>query len=301
MTNPDIENLCSALESKPTISKSTERVFVKTIITAIILSASAAFAAATWVYAPASRDTASAAATAFDTGLPADERIAALEQAVSQERMARQLLQEEVLYLTDELNELTTAAESGPEARREERSERGFEVTREERRQMFARRNSPEGRAERLVDAGIESGLASWIVQREEELQMESLRARYEAGQSGNPSDFFREQSSTGNMLREELGDPDYERYLEANGRSTSVGIGSVIGSSPAQVAGLRPGDEITSYDGNRVFTMTDINMTSLDGPAGQNVVIDIVRDGIPMQVVLPRGPLGITGSRRRR
>ena len=166
---------------------------------------------------------------------------------------------------------------------------------------MYARRNSPEGRAKRLVDAGIEPGLANWIVQREEELQMESLQARYDAGASGSSADFYREPTSTTSALREELGDTDYERYLQANGRPVNVGIGSVIGSSPAQTAGLRPGDEITNYDGDRVFTMTDINMATLDGPAGQNVVVDIVRDGIPMQVVLPRGPLGITGSRSRR
>jgi len=274
---------------------------VKTIIIAVILSATAAFAVATWVYSPPSPEVAATPATSFDTGLPLAERIAALELAVSQERMARQLLQEEVLFLTEELDDLAAASEPQSENTREEQPERRSEVTREERRQMYARRNSPEGRAERLVGAGIEPGLASWIVQREEELQMESLRARYEAGQSGNPADFYRDRSPTTNALREELGDTDYERYLSANGRSTSVGIGSVIGSSPAQQAGLRPGDDIVSYGGQRVFTMTDINLASLDGPAGQNVVVDIVRDGIPMQVVLPRGPLGITGSRNRR
>ena len=273
---------------------------MKTTVIAVILSSFAAFAAATWVYAPASPEPLSPTATSFDTALPPNERIAALEQAVSQERMARQLLQEEVLYLNDELNDLMVATERPPETTREEQPDRRSEASREERRQMFARRNSPEGRAERLVDAGIEPGLASWIIQREEELQMESLRARYEAGQSGDPSDFYREQETT-NTLREELGDTDYERYLSANGRSTSVGIGSVIGNSPAQNAGLRPGDAIISYDGQRVFTMTDINMASLDGTAGQNVVVDITREGIPMQVVLPRGPLGITGSRNRR
>jgi len=274
---------------------------VKTIVTAVILSASAAFAAATWVYSPARQAKPASSNVSFDSDLPADARITALEQAVSQERMARQLLQEEVLYLTEELNGLTARTESEPENRREERAERQPDMTREQRREMFARRNSPEGRTERLVDAGIEPGLASWIVQREQELQMEALQARYEAGQSGDPREFFREQMSTGGALREELGDADYERYLEANGRSTSVGIGSVIGSSPAQSAGLRPGDEIVSYGGERVYSMTDINMASMDGVAGQNVVIDIVRDGMPMQVVLPRGPLGITSSRRGR
>lgn len=270
---------------------------MKTIVIAVILSASAAFAAATWVYSPARQTQPAASNMSFDSGLPVDARIAALEQAVSQERMARQLLQEEVLYLTDELNGLMAGADPEPESRRDEQPE----MTTEARREMYARRNSPEGRAERLIEAGIDPGMAAWIVQREEELQMESLQARYEAGRSGNPADFYRDRMSSGDALREELGDANYERYLAANGRPTSVGVSSVIGSSPAQSAGLRPGDEITSYDGERVFSMTDITTVSMDGVAGQNVVVDIVRDGIPMQMVLPRGPLGITSSRRRR
>ena len=100
--------------------------------------------------------------------------------------------------------------------------------------------------------------------------------------------------------LREELGDADYERYLEANNRSTSISISSVIDSSPAQAAGLRSGDEIVRYDGERVFSMTDLTQQAIDGLPGQNVAVDIVRNGVPMQVVMPRGPIGISGGRRR-
>lgn len=221
--------------------------------------------------------------------------------AVSQERMARQLLQEEVLYLTEELNGFMSRDDSVRDQRDDARPDQQSETTVESRRDMVARRNSPEGRAERLVEAGIAPGLADWIVQREQELLMESLQARYEAGQSGDPRDFFRDEGSRGSTLRDELGEADYERYLAANGRPTNVAIGSVIGSSPAQAVGLLPGDEITRYDGERVFSMTDINLASMDGVAGENVVVDVVRDGIPMQVVLPRGPLGITSSRSRR
>ena len=85
------------------------------------------------------------------------------------------------------------------------------------------------------------------------------------------------------------------------NNRSTSVTISSVIESSPAQSAGLQPGDEIVRYDGERVFSMTDLTRQTMDGTAGQNVVVDIMRDGTPMQIVMPRGPVGISGGRRSR
>ena len=77
------------------------------ILPAITISLVIGFAVASWIY---TADTRSEVATsteeitsAFDTGLPVEERIAALERAVSDERFARQLLQEEVFYLTAEL------------------------------------------------------------------------------------------------------------------------------------------------------------------------------------------------------
>jgi hypothetical protein len=46
---------------------------------------------------------------------------------------------------------------------------------------------------------------------------------------------------------------------------------------------------------------MSDITRQTLTGTAGQNVIVDIMRDGTPMQIVLPRGPVGITGGSGRR
>lgn len=273
---------------------------MKTTLLAAVLSAAAAFAAATWVYLPDKPRPVAAESLTFDTDLPAAERLAALERAVSQEQSARQLLQEEIMFLTEELDLLRTA-EPVQQARVESETEESSASSYERRRERYARRNSPEARTERLVEAGIDVGLAGWIVQREQELQMDSLQARFEAGRNGDPIDYYRDRYSGSEVLREELGDPDYERYLEANGRSTSVSVSSVIGSSPAQSAGLKPGDEIVSYDGNRVFSMSDITAATMTGEPGQTIVVDVLRDGLTMQVVLPRGPLGITAGRTRR
>ncbi len=273
---------------------------VKTIVIAVTLSALAAFAVVTWMDSPAREREPAMPRTSFDASLPADARIAVLEEAVSQERAARQLLQDEVLYLSAELDRLKAAAGTGSGSVTEGAIEQLVDPTPELRPERFARRNSAEGRIEQLIQAGFDPGLAGWVIQREEELQMEDLKARYYAGQSGDPFEFYRLQASAGNALREELGDANYERYLAANGRPTSVTVSGVIGSSPAQAAGVLPGDAITSYDGKRVFSMTDINMASLEGIAGENVILDISRDGVPMQLVIPRGPLGISGGRSR-
>lgn len=266
----------------------------------------AGFAAAGWIYTAASTTDKAAGSTqsasSFDSELPVEERVATLELAVSDERFARQLLQEEVFYLTSELERLSLEREfaQAEEIRSGQADDDSIE-SRESRREAYRSRNSLEGRVERLIEAGFLPSQASMIVQRESELQMEALMARYAAERSGEPLDYFRSRSATYDALREELGEADYERYLVANDRSTSITVSSVIESSPAQTAGLQAGDQIVRYDGERVFSMTDLTRQTMDGVAGQNVVVDIVRDGTPMQVVLPRGPVGITGGRRGR
>jgi hypothetical protein len=44
---------------------------------------------------------------------------------------------------------------------------------------------------------------------------------------------------------------------------------------------------------------MSDLTRQTLEGTPGEQIMVDILRDGMPMQVVLPRGPLGISGGRR--
>lgn len=232
----------------------------------------------------------------FDSGAPIEERLAALEEALSIERQAIQLLQEEVFFLNDTVDGLRTA---GPPA-----SEAAVPDAPEPRADRDSRsadgRDRSVRRIDRLVQAGFTAGQAERIVRRESELQMEAVQARYEARRAGESTRSF-DRRSTQNTLRQELGDGDYERYLQASGRPTRVAISTVLEGSPALAAGLRPGDEILNYDGRRVFSMAEIGTLSLEGEAGQNVLVDITRDGIQMQVSIPRGPLGVTGGRRSR
>ncbi len=228
----------------------------------------------------------------FDSTTPIEERLAALEQALSVERQARQLLQEEVLVLNGAIDELTGADETA-----------GALAEPEVRPAAERVRRSPDDderllrRTERLIDAGFTAAEAEWILRRESELQMQALQARYDARRAGEPVNYF--GGRTTDALRQELGDAGYERYLEASGRPTRVAISTVFEGSPALAAGLRPGDQIVSYDGRRVFNMDDITALTMEGEAGQSVVIDITRDGIPMQMTIPRGPLGVIGGRR--
>ena len=237
----------------------------------------------------------------FDPSAAIEDRILALERAVAEERGARQLLEEEVQVLYAEIDALAGQADSG-----EDRSDEAAAAAQEVRNRINrarADRSSPESRVDVLVSAGLSPDRAEWIVKREDELQLEAMQARFEARRSGEPVDRFDPAFNPNSVLRAELGDAEYEQYLEASGRPTSVSINSVMESSPAAVAGLQPGDRIVSYDGRRIFNTFELNMQTMQGTPGDTVVVDILRDGAPMQVVLPRGPIGIytrDGGRRR-
>jgi len=265
------------------------------LILAIGISLIVGFAAASWMetslVSSGSQQIEAPAISSFDEAAPVEERIRALELAVIQEQQARQVLEEELYFLREELDQRDAET-----AVLEEQAQ----VARSERRQAIMSRRSggsTQARLDRLVEAGFPPDQAQWIVDREAELQMERLQARYEAMRGNEGQAVFGGRFAQDGELREELGDADYERYLAANGRPTSVGIGNVLPNSPAQSGGLRPGDEIVRYDGERVFSMMDVAGQIMRGEPEGNVVVDIVRDGAPLQLVLPRGPLGVMGN----
>ena len=264
------------------------------VVFVVLVAAGAAAAVVPWL----SSGKAPSAST-FDDTAPVHERLAALEEALDIERQARQLLQEEVIVLTEELETLRVDAQGdeSPLVPQLADAENSDEIVLEDTRQSRRERRA-ERRNERLLAAGFTQSEVQWILRRESELQMEALQSRYAARRAGeNVRGVGRGAAQS--ALREELGDERYASYLEASGRPTRVAISSVFEGSPALAAGLRPGDEIVSYDGQRVFGMDEITGLTLTGAVGEPVPVDIMRDGILMQVSMPRGPLGVVGGRR--
>jgi predicted metalloprotease with PDZ domain len=150
-----------------------------------------------------------------------------------------------------------------------------------------------------MIEAGMTPDRADYILRRESEMRFEQMQAIYEARNSGEPLDPLNRSFNADAMLREEIGDAEYELYLQANNRSTSVGISNVMASSPGERAGLQAGDEIVGYDGQRVFSTSELMQHTMAGGDG-NVVVDVMRDGTAMQIVLPRGPIGVEIGRFR-
>lgn len=273
----------------------------KTVLV-VILSLVAGFAAGAWSMSATQPGDGQAADPVdyFDAEAPAAERLAALERIVSEEREARLVLEEQLQGLlaelesidTPELQELLRMAAENRDQMEEARTQR---VDRTNPRR--AMRDYSQLRANQLVDGGFTEGRANQILQFEDQVRMELLREEYEAQRSGTSLSPWDQAYNVRASLRDKLGDADFERYLQANGEQASITVREVIGSSPANRAGLRTGDEIVGYDGSRIFSMIELKSMAFAGNPGEDVVVDIVRDGQRMQLVLPRGPLGITGN----
>jgi hypothetical protein len=229
----------------------------------------------------------------FDASADTEDRLLALERAIAGEREARQLLEEELLVLYAEIERLGEPAEAG-----EQRVVVNENVSEASERRTRRFSSDPAARRDVLIQGGFSPDRAEWLAVRESELQMEAMQARFEQRHSGEPFDPFDPSLNPGAALRAEIGDAEYEQYLEASGRSTSVRVGAVLESSPGQRAGMLPGDEIIRYDGQRVFNSFELNQQTMTGEPGESVVVDVRRDGVLMQVVVPRGPIGVTTGR---
>ena len=239
---------------------------------------------------------------ADDAGL-SEARLAALEDAFAAEVDERVALEARVAELSAELEALGAGPARAPragEAATEVRDPGGLDDVAEMRARVRRdARGTPEERqrrnVEQLIAAGFAPDRAEWIHRRTQELRMQGMQAQYEARRDGRapPADV---EATT---LRTELGDQDYERFLTAMGRSTTVNIMGVLASSPAERAGIQEGDEIVAYDGKRVFDVQELNELTLGGASGESVVVDVRRGGQNLQIVLPRGPLGVWGGFR--
>jgi len=226
-------------------------------------------------------------------------RLAALERALDEEIVQRAVLEDRVAELASQLEALG----EGPTPARELDASNGQGPAppanmREIRARAQAGRAGGGQQAERrfveqLIAEGFAPDRAEWLVRRTEELRMQALQAQYDAQRSGRPMDPVAGLQS----LRTELGEADYERYLKADGRPTAVPVREVLASSPAERSGLQPGDEIVAYAGKRVFDMRELNALTLEGTPGESVVVDVRRDGQNVQLVMPRGPIGIFGG----
>ena len=276
-------------------------------ILTVALTLGAGFAAGAWLTTDPAIEIAAGEALAsvayIDSTAPADERIRALEQAVADERNARSILEDQLHALMEEIERIDAsgpriiASEVAELQRNREPTSSGSSRISEMRYAAVDRATLyRDARMNRLIENGVTPERAEWILQRESEARFEALQAEFDARRAGEPIDPYASNLDAQSRLRSDLGDTDYENYLQSMGQPTAVMIQEVLSSSPANRAGLQAGDQLVSYGGTRVFSMTELRSQVMQGQTGEDVVIEIMRDGTRMQLIVPRGPLGISG-----
>ena len=277
---------------------------VNRIVVAVLFSLLAGIAVGALWMTEGKRDSAGAgdvvAENTAGSEASAAERLARLERIVAEEREARRALEDTLAMLFTELERLEgrgarTAENREGQAARDSSARR--ETRRPDRDEVEWMRNFRERRIGRLIEGGFSEDEARYVLQQESEASFRAMQTSWEMQRSGEALDPFSQRVNPQALLREELGDAAYARYLEAQGQPTAIRVTQVMTGSPGNSAGLQPGDQLVSYDGERVFDVGDLRSLTMQGEPGQDVVIEVERDGVRMQLTLPRGPIGITGS----
>lgn len=270
---------------------------------AIVISLLAGFAVGAWVSGEeATSDDLQepTLAGALPEGASTEDRLARLEQIIGEEREARIALEDTLAMLFEEIERLEGSG-SGAVAERREAAAREREVREAESRPSVGSRDwitrYQERRVSRMVEGGFPEDQARLILEQESEAQYKAMQAAWEAQRNGETLDRFAATNSTQSILRAEIGDDAYARYLAVQGQPTAINVTQVLSGSPGTSAGLQSGDQVVSYNGERVFSMSDLRNQTLQGEPGEEVVIEIDRDGMRMQLTVPRGPIGITGN----
>jgi len=239
-----------------------------------------------------------------ETAAPAgeSEQIARLQKRLNEERQARIAL-ENYVYQRDSAD--NGERSGGPEPA-EDDEEPAVEMNAANMRPFFnqrmeemMRRRQRANVKQRLVDSGFGEDEAERLLQRQAEIELARLYDDYDERRAQALESPPR--PTTSQQLRNELGDEAYERYLQSLGRPTTVPVRTLLQPSPGATAGLQPGDRVLAYNGERVFSMQDLNNLTVQGTPGESVVMEVDRDGRNIAVVIPRGPIGFSSGPFRR
>ena len=218
------------------------------------------------------------------------QRISVLEEEFAQSLETQLQLAQQLEELQQEINPEQSSREPVAVRNSPTRSNSRAASNRAE----TARRRS-EARAQQLAQAGFDDEMIDLITRREGEYRMEMLERRYERSLNAEEGSTL----SARDALRQDLGDDVYDRYLFATGQRNRVTVNEVIATSPGEQAGLKAGDTILSYAGERVFNMGELIRKTREGTPGETVPVQVQdENGNQSLIYIPRGPIGIWGGR---
>lgn len=234
------------------------------------------------------------------------ERVALLEQELRESAQ----IQRQLLELVEEMRQSIEGDMALSTGHARPATSRVAEGDVNQRREAMGRRQRlqqyRQTQMQRLLDAGMDPGRAQFVLEKTERFQFEHTRLSYQyrhmADKSSEEARALRQQleihSNPRRMFSHLLSAEEFELYLEANGGRQEININRVVPNTPAQNAGLRAGDRIISYNGERIFHMGDLRQQVYRVPPGETVAVEVQRAGSNNRetIYVPSGPLGIQG-----
>lgn len=230
---------------------------------------------------------------AIESASIVDSEIGELRRRLDAETRARRALERRLETLERELAEFGSDGARGPAVEpgvAPHGAEDGAAGADDSRRGWFDE--------QALIVSGMDAARARELTLYYEQLELERLRLRDRAAREGWDRSARRAQfellEDREDSLREQLGEDEYSAYLYAAGRPNRVEISSVLASAPAGQAGIRSGDRILRYAGERIYSPRELRAATTGGEFGDPVEIEVERDGEILQFYLARGPMGV-------
>lgn len=156
-----------------------------------------------------------------------------------------------------------------------------------------------EARTERMLNQLALHGFSAYESARVSEIELAAL-AEYEELSLQNHASVQQELSqlmrNTMALIRAEVGDFAYEAYLRSKDLATSVEVKSVANNSQGKLFGLKVGDQIERYNGERVYDVLELNRLVFGSlaPASKNIELVYSREGSQIRRQIKAGAIGI-------
>jgi hypothetical protein len=260
------------------------------------------------VAAPFKRGTSTAVTSSRDEGryfARWERRIDLLAAKVEQEAAERRRLQERIEAVAEQLAALHLPLPGGAEVSPASRNvapppePQGVEALHGDAVEQAPLAGGENATERALIAAGVDPSAAAEITRRRDLLALDEIYVRNQAAREGwlDSPRFAEEMAAIGRerlSMRDEIGDDAYDRYLVALGHPNRVRVDEVLIDSPAAEAGLLPGDVVLRYGDARIFAPADLVDETHSGTVGERVRLEIMRQGQPIAIDVPRGPLGI-------
>ena len=166
-------------------------------------------------------------------------------------------------------------------------------------RKNIRQRRTAVPNKDNLVAAGVNPYVADDILRRISQqefrrLELQNLIRRNTSSGTRQYRNELGELNRNKITLRSELGDEGYDQYLIVSGKNNRVKVSSVMADSPAELNGFQKGDVILYYDNQKILNSSDIRKATLEGDIGTLTNVEILRNGMRMSLIVPRGTLGV-------